>query len=81
MELNDTKESRKTVVLDRDLFETSEYGTKVLVARKGERIDPEIARKHGILPIESAGMPDMEAKVVRPVEKQQMSAASHKRLF
>tara|TARA_B100001750_G_C15287578_1_gene485637 strand:+ start:165 stop:410 length:246 start_codon:yes stop_codon:yes gene_type:complete len=81
METKDTKESRKTVVLDRDLFETSEYGSKVLVARKGERVDPEFARKHGVLPIESAGMPDLEAKVVRPVEHQQMNAASHKRLF
>jgi|TARA_B100001996_G_C18608611_1_gene572804 hypothetical protein len=70
-----------SVVLDRDIYETNEFGTKVLLARRGERVTPEVATKHGVLPIESAGVPAMESKVVRSTSTQQLSAASHKRAF
>jgi len=81
MELQDiAPETKLTVVLDRDLFEEKD-GVRTLLARKGERVTPEVARKHGVLPIESAGMPALEAKVVRPDSNQRISASSHKRLF
>jgi hypothetical protein len=70
-------ETRLTVVLDRDIYEEKD-GVKTLLARKGERITPEVARKHGVLPIESAGLPTLESKVVVPDNRQKVVAISHK---
>ena len=70
-------EARLTVVLDRDIYEEKD-GVKTLLARKGERITPEVARKHGVLPIQSAGLPSMESKVVVPENRQKVIATSHK---
>ena len=53
---------RKTVVLDRDIYEEKD-GMKVLVARRGERVTPETAKKHGVIPISSASGPVLESKV------------------
>ena len=68
MESKDT--GRRTVVLDRDLYEEAKDGTKFLLARKGERITPEVARRHKVLPIESAASPTLESKVVTAAEHQ-----------
>jgi hypothetical protein len=73
-------DSIKTVVLDRDIYD-EKNGARVLIGRKGERVAPEVARKHGVLPIESAGTPVMEAKVVSPAERQSLTVALNKRAF
>ncbi len=73
-------DSIKTVVLDRDIYDEKD-GSRVLIGRKGERVTPEVARKHGVLPIESAGVPAMEATVVSPAERQSLTIASNKRVF
>jgi hypothetical protein len=70
----------KTVVLSKDIYDESD-GAHILVGRKGERVSPEVARKHGIIPIESAGMPVLEAKVVGPTDRQDYAPAMNKRLF
>ncbi len=70
----------KTVVLDRDIYD-EKNGARILIGRKGERVAPEVARKHGVLPIESAGTPAMESKVVSPAERQSLTIASNKRVF
>ena len=54
--------NRKTVVLDRDIYEEKD-GMKVLVARRGERVTPETAKKYGVIPISSASGPVLESKV------------------
>jgi|TARA_R110000824_G_scaffold46019_1_gene132632 hypothetical protein len=73
-------DTRKTVVLDRDLFGEAKDGSKSLIARKGERISPAVAKKHGVLPIESAaGTPVLESKVVGSTERSVLSATAHKR--
>ncbi|MBF84119.1 MAG: hypothetical protein CL489_06525 [Acidobacteria bacterium] len=74
-------EMRRTVVLDRDLYEEAKDGTKFLLARKGERITPEIARKYKVLPIESAGSPTLEAKVTVPAERQMVVAEFNKKAY
>ena len=75
-------DTRKTVVLDRDLFGEAKDGTKFLIARKGERVAPSVARKHGILPIESAsGTPVLESKVVGASERRVLSVPSNKRAY
>ena len=69
---------RKTVVVDRDIFEEKD-GMRVLVARRGERVTPDTARKHGILPIESSAGPRLESKVVRTTAQHDpISELSHK---
>jgi len=76
------EDTRKTVVLDRDLYEEAKDGSKFLLARKGERVTPAVARKHGVLPIESAtGTPLLESKIVRPASHTALSASSHKRAY
>ena len=78
MELQDiAPETKLTVVLDRDLYEEKD-GARTLLARKGERVTPEVARKYGVLPIESAGMPALESKVVGPDSNQRITSNSHK---
>ena len=69
---------RKTVVLDRDIYEEKD-GAKVLVARRGERVSPETAKKHGVMPISSASGPVLESKVttVKP-QRDPMVKLSHK---
>lgn len=72
-------DTMRTVVLDRDLFEDKDGG-RTLVARKGERVTPDFARKHGVLPIESAGLPAMETKVTEVTNRQDYKAPANKRL-
>ena len=73
-------ETRKSVVVDRDLYEEKD-DKMILVARTGDRVTPEVARMLGVLPIESASAPVLESKVVGPEERQRVTADSHKRLF
>ena len=76
------EDTRKAVVRDRDLYEEAKDGSKFLLARKGERVTPAVARKHGVLPIESAaGTPVLESKVIGAAERSVLSASSHKRAF
>jgi hypothetical protein len=70
MDTENKMTERRTVVLDRDLYEEAKDGTKFLVARKGDRITPSLARRHKVLPIESAAGPALESKVVTPAERQ-----------
>ncbi len=72
-------DTMRTVVLDRDLFE-DKGGVRTLVARKGERVTPDFAIKHGVLPIESAGLPAMEAKVTEVTNRQDYQVSANKRL-
>ena len=77
--MEDTRLHR-TVVIDRDLYDEAKDGTKFLLARKGERVTPAVAKKFGILPIESAsGTPVLESKVVGATERSVLSATSNKR--
>ena len=77
--MEDTRLHR-TVVLDRALYDAAKAGTKFLLARKGERVRPAVAKKFGILPIESAsGIPVLESKVVGATERSVLSASAHKR--
>jgi hypothetical protein len=76
------EDTRKTVVLDRDLYEEAKDGSKFLLARKGERVTPAVAKKHGVVPIESAsGIPVLESKVTIPQEKQVVSNDNIQRKF
>lgn len=81
MDTENKMTERRTVVLDRDLYEEAKDGTRFLVARKGDRIAPSLARRHKVLPIESAPAPALESKVVTSTENQRVNATSHKRLF
>ena len=76
------EDTRKTVVLDRDLYEEAKDGSKFLLARKGERVTPAVAKKHGVVPIEShAGTPMLESKVTVPQEQQVVSNDNIQRKF
>jgi len=66
----------KTVIVDKDIYEEKD-GMKVLVARKGERVTPGFAKKHGLLVENNVG-PVMESKVVRVQDRQTLSSISHK---
>ena len=80
MDTENKMTERRTVVLDRDLYEEAKDGSKFLLARKGERVTPAVAKKFGVLPIESAsGIPVLESKVVGATERSVLSASAHKR--
>jgi len=69
---------RKTVVLDRDIYEEKD-GMKILLARRGERVTPETAKKHGIIPISSASGPVLESKVTAiKAQRDPMVKLAHK---
>jgi len=69
---------RKTVVLDRDIYEEKD-GMKILLARRGERVTPETAKKHGIIPISSASGPVLESKVTTvKAQRDPMVKLAHK---
>ena len=69
----------RSVVLDRDLFDEKD-GNRVLIARKGDRVTPDLARKHGVIPIESAGLPELESKVTTVAHRQDYTVSTNKRL-
>tara|TARA_R100001463_G_scaffold101560_2_gene156026 strand:- start:3560 stop:3772 length:213 start_codon:yes stop_codon:yes gene_type:complete len=66
----------KTIIVDNDVYEEKD-GMKVLVARRGERVTPSFARKHG-LAVESTAAPVMEQKVTKVRHQQALSSISHK---
>ena len=81
MDTENKMTERRTVVLDHDLYEEAKDGTKFLVARRGDRITPSLARRHKVLPIESAPGPALESKVTIPQEKQVVSNDNIQRKF
>ena len=72
-----TVDLMKTIILTSDIYEEKD-GAKKLVGRKGERVSPDFAKKHGV---ESAQVPAMESKVSGPTDRQDQVPTLNKRLF
>ena len=72
-----TVDLMKTIILISDIYEEKD-GAKKLVGRKGERVSPDFAKKHGV---ESAQVPPMESKVSGPTDRQDQVPTLNKRLF
>lgn len=72
-----TVDLMKTVILTSDIYEEKD-GAKKLVGRKGERVSPDFAKKHGV---ESAQVPQMESKISGPTDRQDQVPTLNKRLF